>query len=114
MVSIETTAKYALSFPETTESPHFQLRSFRVKKKIFATLDEVNKRLMVKLSLEDQSVFCSVNSAVIYPVPGGWGRKGATYIELQKINKLMLKDALTSAFCNVAPKKIADIYSFRR
>jgi hypothetical protein len=29
----------ALSFPEATEAPHFEKTSFRVKNKIFATLD---------------------------------------------------------------------------
>jgi len=62
---------------------------------------------MVKLSLSDQSVFCSFDNSIIYPVPGGWGRQGSTFIELKKIKKGMLKDALTTAFCHVAPQKIA-------
>jgi hypothetical protein len=65
---------------------------------------------MVKLSLTDQSVFCSYDNSIIYPVPGGWGRQGSTFIELKKIKKGMLKDALTTAFCNVAPPKIAERY----
>ncbi|MGB3154130.1 MAG: MmcQ/YjbR family DNA-binding protein, partial [Chitinophagaceae bacterium] len=59
MVSNETVRKLALSFPETDEHPHFHLKAFRVKKKIFATLDEEKSRLMVKLNLTDQSVFCT-------------------------------------------------------
>lgn len=110
MVSIETVRQLALSFPETEECPHFHLRAFKVKKKIFATLDEEKKRCMVKLSLTDQSVFCSYDNSIIYPVPGGWGRQGSTFIELKKIKKGMLKDALTTAFCNVAPPKIAERY----
>ncbi|HUR66437.1 MAG TPA: MmcQ/YjbR family DNA-binding protein [Chitinophagaceae bacterium] len=100
----------ALSFPETDERPHFDRQAFRVKKKIFATLDEKVKRLMVKLSLEDQSVFCSIDKSVIYPVAGGWGRRGATYIELKEVSNAMLKDALTTEYCTVAPLKLAAEY----
>ncbi len=110
MVSIETVRKLALSFPETDEHPHFHLKAFRVKKKIFATLDEKLKRVMVKLTIADQSVFCSFDSKIIYPVPGGWGLKGATYVELGKVKKAMFKDALTVAYCSTAPPKLAEKY----
>lgn len=68
---------------------------------------------MVKLTPEDQSVFCAFDPAVICPVPGGWGKKGATFIELKKVRKTMLKDALTVAYCTVAPKKLAEKYQHR-
>lgn len=106
MVSIKTVRVWALSFPETDEHPHFHLSSFRVKK-LFTTRDEEKNRLMVKLNPTDQSVFCAYDPVIIYPVRGGWGRQGSTYIKLVKIKKAMLKDALTTAFCNTAPAKLA-------
>lgn len=63
---------------------------------------------MIKIPVTDQSVFCSFDSEIIYPVPGGWGKQGATFFELSKIKKSMLKDALTIAYCNVAPKRLAE------
>src|SRR5258706_10640269 len=108
MVTVEAVRQLALSFPETDEHPHFDRKAVHVKKKIFATLDEKRKRLMVKLTVTDQSVFCSYNNTVIYPVPGGWGRNGATYIELSKVKKSMFEDALTTAYCTVAPPKLAE------
>lgn len=108
MVTIEAVRQLALSFPETDEHPHFDKSAFRVKKKIFASLDEKAKRVMVKLSPTDQSVFCSFDKTVIYPVPGGWGRQGATYIELRKVRKEMFRDALTMAYCTVAPPRLGD------
>jgi hypothetical protein len=110
MVSIDTLRQIALSFPETDEHPHFDRKAFRVRKKIFASLDEEKKITMVKLSLEDQSVFCSFDKKIIYPVPGGWGLKGATYIDLRKVKRSMLKDALTVAYCTVAPPKLASAF----
>jgi predicted DNA-binding protein (MmcQ/YjbR family) len=108
MVSIDTVRELALSFPETDEYPHFHLTAFRVKKKIFCTIHVKDNRVMVKLSLLDQSVFCAFDKTVIYPVPGGWGLKGSTFIELSKVKKAMLRDALTTAYSTVAPKKLAE------
>jgi hypothetical protein len=111
MVSFDTVRKIALSFPETDEYMHFDLPAFRVKKKkIFCTIHEKNKRVMVKLSPTDQSVFCAFDKTVIYPVPGGWGRGGATFIELSTVKKVMLKDAITMAYCTTAPPKLAEKY----
>ena len=84
MVSIETFRKVALSFPNTDEQPHFHLPSFRVRKKIFATLWQKENRAMLKFSLIDQSVFCSYDTAVFFPVSGGWGKLGATFVDLKK------------------------------
>lgn len=61
---------------------------------------------MIKLSAVDQSVFCSFDKKIIFPVPGGWGKKGATFFNLKKIKKQMLLDALTCAWKNTAPPKL--------
>jgi predicted DNA-binding protein (MmcQ/YjbR family) len=106
MISQDTVKELALSFPETDEHPHFHLIAFRVRKKIFCTLHAKDNRVMVKLSLTDQSVFCAADPKNIYPVPGGWGRKGATFVELGKVKKSLFKDALTVAYCTVAPAKL--------
>ncbi|MFZ2863764.1 MAG: MmcQ/YjbR family DNA-binding protein [Ignavibacteriaceae bacterium] len=108
MISIDTFRKLALSLPETTEEPHFEKTSFRVKKKIFATYDEVKNRACIKLSEIDQDVFSSADKTVIYPVDNKWGKQGWTLIELKKVRKDLFADALTTAYCEVAPKKLAD------
>jgi hypothetical protein len=110
MVSIETVRQMALSFPETDEHPHFDRRAFRVKKKIFATLSEKDLTVSLKLTLVDQSVFCAFDDTIIYPVPGGWGKMGFTYVNLKKVKKAMFKDALTVAYCTNAPAKLAEKY----
>jgi predicted DNA-binding protein (MmcQ/YjbR family) len=40
----------ALAFDEVEEKPHFDKTSFRVNKKIFATLNEKDNRATLKLS----------------------------------------------------------------
>lgn len=108
MVSIDTFRKLALSFPEATEESHFEKTSFRVKKKIFATYDDVKKRACIKLSAIDQSVFAAADKTIIFPVDNKWGKQGWTLIEMTKVKKELFVDALTTAYCEVAPKKLAD------
>ena len=108
MVSIDTLRKLALSFPEATEEPHFEKTSFRVKKKIFATYDDIKKRACIKLSEIDQNVFSSADNSIIFPVDNKWGKQGWTLIEMSKVHKDLFIDALTTAYCEVAPKKLAD------
>lgn len=102
MVSLKDFKSLCLSFPETTEQPHFEKSSFRVKKKIFATLSGENQLGCVKLSVIDQSVFCAFDKTIIYPVNNKWGKQGWTLVELKKIKKNMLKDLLECAYKEVA------------
>lgn len=108
MVSIDAFRKLALSFPEATEDSHFEKTSFKVKRKIFATYDDKNKRACVKLSEIDQDVFSSTDKTIIYPVKNIWGKEGWTIIELNKVHKDIFTDALTTAYCEAAPKKLAE------
>ena len=108
MVSIDTFRKLALSFPEATEESHFEKISFRVKKKIFATYDNTKHHACIKLSEIDQDVFSSFDNSVIFPVDNKWGKQGWTLIEMSKVRKELFIDALTTAYCEVAPKKLAE------
>jgi predicted DNA-binding protein (MmcQ/YjbR family) len=108
MVSFNTFRKLALSFPDATEESHFEKTSFRVKKKIFATYDGVKKRACIKLSEIDQNVFSSADKTTIFPVDNKWGKQGWTLIEMSKVRKELFSGALTTAYCEVAPKKLAD------
>ena len=110
MITIEQARKAALSLPETDEKPHFDLTSFGVKNKIFATIHADKNYVMVKLSAIDQSVFCAYNKEVIFPVPGDWGKHGATFVNLKKVKKSMLIDAITTAWKTTAPPKLVEKY----
>lgn len=107
MVSIGTFRKLALSFPDTNQQLHFEKTSFRVKKKIFATYDDIKKRACIKLSEIDQDVFSSADRTIIFPVDNKWGKQGWTLVEMKKVRKELFVDALTTAYCEVAPKKLA-------
>lgn len=98
MVTAQEVEAWALALPHTVQLPHFEKKSFRIKNKIFATVDVKKNQLMVKLSENDQSVFCSYNPQIIYPVQGAWGRQGYTFIELKEVRKDLCREALCAAY----------------
>jgi hypothetical protein len=110
MVSINSFRKMSLSLPEVSESLHFEKPSFRIKNKILATLHVADKKVVLKLSLVEQSVFADTDRSAIYPVPGGWGKQGYSFVELSKIKKTILKEALECAWKNTAPASFLKKY----
>lgn len=101
--------KLALSFPEAAEEPHFEKTSFRVKKKIFVSYDARTNQACLKLSETDQDVFGTIAKGAIFPVPNKWGRRGWTLVQLELVDESILTDALTTAYCHVAPKALASL-----
>lgn len=99
----------ALSFPEVTESPHFDKTSFRVAKKIFATCNETANRITLKLSEADQFAFTELGKGAIYPVPNKWGKQGWTNLELDKLADAIVVEALKTAYISVAPERLAKL-----
>ena len=101
MISNEVFKKMAASFPDVEESPHFEKTSFRINKKIFATLNEKENRGCVKLSENDQYIFSQNDSGAVYPVPNKWGLQGWTNIDLNKASKRLLREILKTAYKEV-------------
>ncbi len=107
-VTLADLRQIALALPETDEHPHFEITSFRVKKKVFATVNPPEGRATVRLSAEDQDVFCAMSKGAMYPVPNQWGKYGWTHIDLTKAETEMCLDALQTAWYTVAPPKLRD------
>lgn len=105
MIPTDKFRKLALSFTGVIEMPHFEKMSFRTGKKIFATLDEKKNIAMLKLTRIDQSVFSDISNGAVFPVPGGWGKQGATYFDLKKVPLKLLRDAMICSHNLVSAKK---------
>jgi hypothetical protein len=104
-MSIARFRRIALSLPDATEGAHHGTADFRVNKRIFATLGYPDKDWgMVKLTVEQQSVVVEAEPESFRPVPGGWGKGGATNVRLAKADAATLKSALTMAWRNIAEK----------
>jgi hypothetical protein len=109
LVTAEQFRRLALSFPEAFESSHMRHPDFRVRGgKLFATLAYPDTKWgLVKLTPEQQEEFGRTAPEVFAPVAGGWGRGGATSVRLRPATTKMLKQAMAAAWCNAAPKKLA-------
>ena len=111
MVTIDTFSKLALSFPAVTEEPHFEKTSFRVKKKIFATLNVPEKRATLRFTPENQDVFTAISKGAVFPVPNKWGAYGWTHINLELAEWELCQDALQVAWFDTAPPKLRDEFA---
>lgn len=101
--------KLALSLPEAFEDEHMGHPDFRVKGKIFATLNSPEEGwAMVKLKPEQQAMYVRSAPEMFRPVNGGWGVRGATNVCLPNADKTTALHALKDAWRNTAPKKLAD------
>lgn len=98
----------ALELPETLESAHMGHADFRVRNRIFATLLPERGCGMVKLSPDQQREFVEREPGMFEPVPGGWGRRGATQILLRAAKISQVRAALALAWRNVAPQALRD------
>jgi hypothetical protein len=98
--------RMALALPETAEGAHMGHADFRVRNKIFATLDQTETLGMVKLNPEQQHEFVKAQPDIFFPVKGGWGRKGATHVYLAVAEEGSLGKALATAWRNTAPNSL--------
>jgi hypothetical protein len=106
MPNCDTVREIALALPGAEEQDHVGRPSFRVKGKIFSTLWPVENRAMVKLSLDDQAAFTAIDPAIFFPVHGGWGRMGMTFVQLDAVNRDLLEQALITAWRRIAPRRL--------
>jgi len=99
--------RLALALPEAVESAHMAHPDFRVGGKIFATLGYPDANWgMVKLTTEQQEMFMRVAPDAFVPAKGAWGRAGSTTVQLKRVKAAVLRDALDTAWRNVAPKRL--------
>jgi hypothetical protein len=107
-VTVDDFRRLALGLPEAIELSHMGHPDFRVRGKIFATLGAPDEEWgMVKLTPDQQGLLVQVKPDMFRPVPGGWGRRGATNVRLAAATVAAVRPALATAWRNVAPKRLA-------
>ena len=91
--------RIALSLEGAEEGSHFGAPDFRVGGRIFATLAaQAQGYGNLLLTPEQQAAFVAEVPAVFLPVPGGWGRNGATHMKLAAANEDLVFGALQTAW----------------
>jgi hypothetical protein len=103
-VDIDRVKALIATLEAVTAGPHFHRTAFRTPRKTFATLDEAAHDLNLMFDPEHRDFFCEQIPAVFSPVPGGWGRMGATRCDLRTVDEATLLSALTAAHRLAAPK----------
>jgi len=94
----------ALALPGASEAPHFHRLAFRTPRKMFATLDADARDLNLLFDPDLRDFYCEQAPHAFAPVPGGWGRMGATRCDLQAVDEATLISALQAAHQLAAPK----------
>ena len=101
----------ALALPEAVQQSHMGHPDFRVGGKIFASLGSPDlSRAMVGLTGEQQAALVAARAKTFTPVPGGWGRRGATHVLLEHADAGAVQDALAMAWRNTAPRRLARLH----
>ena len=91
--------RIALSLEGAEEGSHMGSVDFRVGGRIFATLAAVKQGYgNLMLTPQMQAELVGEMPAVFVPIPGGWGRNGATHVVLKKANADLLLGALRMAW----------------
>jgi hypothetical protein len=91
--------RIALSLEGAEEGSHMGAADFRVGGHIFATLASQSQGYgNLMLDPEQQAAFVAEEPDIFLPIPGGWGRMGATHIRLDKANPDLLTGALRTAW----------------
>ena len=103
-VDTERARALALGLPTASEAPHFHRLAFRTPRKIFATLDPVARDLNLMFDPDLRDFYCEQAPEAFAPVPGGWGRKGATRCDLGAVDESTLLSALIAAHGRAGPK----------
>ncbi len=107
MVTAQSVREICLAHPEALELDHHGAPSFRVGGKIFCTLRADPPRMMVKLDPEDQHNLIGAHPGVVEAVPGYWGRKGSTFVDLQSVSETLAGLLLGMAWTRAAPARLA-------
>jgi len=98
-MNIEDFRRLALSLEGAEEGSHMGTPDFRVGGRIFATLAAQSQGYgNLMLTPEQQAAFIEELPDIFIPVPGGWGRMGATHVRLAAVTEEVLAGALRTAW----------------
>src|SRR5580698_6843815 len=94
-----------MSLPEATEEPHFDLTSFRIKGKIFATAPPGGECLHVFVSEEERELALIRDPECLEKLLWGGKVRGLRVI-LGKAKPKVVADLLMRAWSRKAPKRL--------
>ena len=96
---LETVRKAALALPETTEEPHHNFGSFRVRGKIFITVPPDNEHIHVFVNEQDREVALAAYPDFTEKLPWG-GKVVGIRVALTKAAPAVVKALVKQAYKN--------------
>jgi len=106
---LATARRFALSLPETAEEPHFEMSSFRVRGKIFATVPPDRAYLHVFVDELEIAASAAQDPAVYEPLRWGQRVRGLR-VRLASAPDARVMELLEEAWRRKAPKRLVAEY----
>ena len=105
MITAKALRAFALSLAGAHEEPHFERTSFRVGKKIFATMTAGGDEAMVRVfPYERLEALMSARPDAFFSY-GGWTEKYcALGVRLAKVDAALLRELINDSWARIAPK----------
>jgi hypothetical protein len=88
---------FVLGLPGHDRACSLRAPDFRAGGKIIGNLDEDERTLTIKLSIEEQSALVSA-APVTHSLPGGWARSGWTTISLDQAHSDEVRELITEVW----------------
>ena len=97
---------FALSLPKAKEQPHFDLSSFRIRGKIFATITADERHVHVFVDEQDRERVIAIDAANFEKL--WWGKKVmGLRVHYDLADPDLVKELIYLAWRRKAPKRIA-------
>jgi hypothetical protein len=103
---LEGARRFALSLPGATEEPHFDMSSFRVRGKIFATVPPDGEYLHVFVDEGETRAAVAEDPAAFEPLLWGQRQRGVR-VRLAAAAKDRVDELLTESWRRKAPARLA-------
>jgi hypothetical protein len=113
MGDLESARSFALSLPATTEEPHFDMASFRVRGKIFATVPPDDEHLHVFVDEAEVHAAVAEDPAAFEPLLWGQRLRGLR-IRIAVAPADRIAELLEESWRRRAPARLAAEWDARR
>lgn len=105
MITQDQAAVIILNHDRVKEGRRKHIRTFRKGGKVFATLNELENRSCLRLSLVDQDVFSRLLPEYVFRVPNNNGGYGWTLFMISKVPQSLFVDAVQCAYAHILSLK---------
>ena len=104
-MKIDQVRRYALSLPDSTEEPHFEYSSFRVRGKIFMTVPPDEQHMHVFVGEDERERALALYPAFLEKLVWG-GKVRGLRVRLSKASPSAVNRLVREAWLGKAPKRL--------